>query len=77
MQNTTGMLRKMLKKTRFLGSYNDCNSGWSSIDVEWRGLFGWNSDLRALFGDSLKEKVVFSMRKVPFVLIESEGRQKN
>ncbi|GLJ12588.1 hypothetical protein SUGI_0194080 [Cryptomeria japonica] len=43
---------------------------------EWRGLFGWSSDLRSLFGGSLKEQVTLSMRKVPFVLIESEGLQK-
>ncbi|KAH9320579.1 hypothetical protein KI387_015218 [Taxus chinensis] len=40
---------------------------------EWRGLFGWSADWRALFGGALKEQVTTSMRKVPFVLIEKEG----
>eukprot|EP01018_Ginkgo_biloba_P007931 Gb_38210 [translate_table: standard] len=40
---------------------------------EWRGLFGWTSDWRALFGGSLKEQVTSSIRKVPFVLVENGG----
>lgn len=41
---------------------------------EWRGLFGWSSDLRGLLGwGSLKEQVTMSIRKVPFVLVEGQG----
>uniref|UniRef100_A0A0C9QP68 RING-type E3 ubiquitin transferase n=1 Tax=Wollemia nobilis TaxID=56998 RepID=A0A0C9QP68_9CONI len=39
---------------------------------EWRGLFRWSADWRALFGGSLKEQVSTSIRKVPFVLTESD-----
>lgn len=42
---------------------------------EWRGLFGWSADWRALFGGSLKEQVTTSVRKVPFVLIENDRLQ--
>ncbi|KAL4290694.1 hypothetical protein GQ457_14G007360 [Hibiscus cannabinus] len=37
---------------------------------EWRGLFGWTSDLRAIIGRSWNKKESTSMRTVPFILIE-------
>ncbi|ERN11262.1 hypothetical protein AMTRI_Chr04g242890 [Amborella trichopoda] len=37
---------------------------------EWRGIFGWNFDWRALLGRSLKEQLTTSFRMVPFVLVE-------
>lgn len=37
---------------------------------EWRGLFGWTSDLRAIIGRSWNKKELTSMRKVPFILVE-------
>ncbi|KAK8524762.1 hypothetical protein V6N13_015771 [Hibiscus sabdariffa] len=37
---------------------------------EWRGLFGWTSDLRAIIGKSWNKKESTSMRTVPFILIE-------
>ncbi|KAF3778531.1 Mitochondrial ubiquitin ligase activator of NFKB 1 [Nymphaea thermarum] len=37
---------------------------------EWRGVFGWTSDWRALFGRPMKEQVVTSFRVVPFVIME-------
>ncbi|XP_042509409.1 E3 ubiquitin-protein ligase SPL2-like [Macadamia integrifolia] len=37
---------------------------------EWRGLFGWTSDLRTLFARSLKEQKSTSLRTVPFILVE-------
>ncbi|XVF86901.1 hypothetical protein PTKIN_Ptkin18bG0078100 [Pterospermum kingtungense] len=40
---------------------------------EWRGLFGWTSDLRAIIGKSWNKKESTSMRTVPFLLVE--GRQ--
>ncbi|BAT98292.1 hypothetical protein LR48_Vigan11g009400 [Vigna angularis] len=41
---------------------------------EWKGLFGWTSDLRALFARSWRQQESTSLRKVPFVLIDV-GRQ--
>eukprot|EP00252_Welwitschia_mirabilis_P021178 TRINITY_DN5352_c0_g1_i1.p1 TRINITY_DN5352_c0_g1~~TRINITY_DN5352_c0_g1_i1.p1 ORF type:complete len:397 (+),score=79.54 TRINITY_DN5352_c0_g1_i1:241-1431(+) len=41
---------------------------------EWRGVFGWSPDWRALFGGSLKEQVTTSVREVPFVLTENNGK---
>lgn len=38
---------------------------------EWRGFFGWTSDLRALLARSWKEQESISLRTVPFILIES------
>ncbi|KAK6264282.1 hypothetical protein QUC31_012420 [Theobroma cacao] len=37
---------------------------------EWRGFFGWTSDLRAIIGRSWNKKESTSMRKVPFILVE-------
>nr|DAD48303.1 TPA_asm: hypothetical protein HUJ06_018240 [Nelumbo nucifera] len=37
---------------------------------EWRGLFGWTSDLRTLFARPLKEQKSTSLRMVPFILVE-------
>ncbi|CAK9147835.1 unnamed protein product [Ilex paraguariensis] len=37
---------------------------------EWRGFFGWTSDLRSLFGRSWKEQGSSSLRTVPFILVE-------
>ncbi|KAF8393620.1 hypothetical protein HHK36_021865 [Tetracentron sinense] len=38
---------------------------------EWRGLFGWTSDLRTLFARSWKEQESTSFRTVPFILVEA------
>ncbi|KAK9281647.1 hypothetical protein L1049_004550 [Liquidambar formosana] len=38
---------------------------------EWRGFFGWTSDLRAVFGRSWKEQESTSLRTVPFILVEN------
>ncbi|XP_043707274.1 E3 ubiquitin-protein ligase SPL2-like [Telopea speciosissima] len=38
---------------------------------EWRGLFGWTSDLRTLFARSWKEQKSTSLRTVPFILVEA------
>ncbi|KAI8019231.1 E3 ubiquitin-protein ligase SPL2 [Camellia lanceoleosa] len=35
---------------------------------EWRGFFGWISDLRSLFSRSWKEQESVSLRMVPFIL---------
>lgn len=43
---------------------------------EWKGLFGWTSDLRAIFARSWRQQESTSLRKVPFVLIDV-GRQPN
>ncbi|KAI4329083.1 hypothetical protein L6164_021385 [Bauhinia variegata] len=40
---------------------------------EWKGFFGWTSDLRALFSRSRRQRESTSFRTVPFVLID--GRQ--
>ncbi|XP_061342883.1 E3 ubiquitin-protein ligase SPL2 [Gastrolobium bilobum] len=37
---------------------------------EWKGLFGWTSDLRAIFARSWRKQESTSLRKVPFVLID-------
>lgn len=37
---------------------------------EWRGFFGWTSDLRSLLARSWKEQESSSLRTVPFVLVE-------
>ncbi|KAF2323622.1 hypothetical protein GH714_036362 [Hevea brasiliensis] len=37
---------------------------------EWKGFFGWTSDLRAIFGRSWREQESISLRTVPFVLVE-------
>ncbi|KAL6970494.1 RING-type E3 ubiquitin transferase [Sarracenia purpurea var. burkii] len=37
---------------------------------EWRGFFGWTSDLRSLFARSWKEQESTSLRTVPFILVE-------
>ncbi|XP_019425633.1 PREDICTED: E3 ubiquitin-protein ligase SPL2 [Lupinus angustifolius] len=43
---------------------------------EWKGLFGWTSDLRAIFTRSWRKQESTSLRKVPFVLIDV-GRRPN
>ncbi|XP_012574098.1 E3 ubiquitin-protein ligase SPL2 isoform X2 [Cicer arietinum] len=40
------------------------------IYSEWRGIFGWTSDIRALFTRSWRRRESTSLRKVPFVLID-------
>ncbi|KAJ7951507.1 Mitochondrial ubiquitin ligase activator of NFKB [Quillaja saponaria] len=37
---------------------------------EWKGFFGWPSDLRALFARSWREQESTSLRMVPFILVE-------
>lgn len=37
---------------------------------EWRGFFGWTSDVRTLFKRSWKEQESTSLRMVPFILVE-------
>ncbi|KAG5248766.1 hypothetical protein OIU76_004546 [Salix suchowensis] len=37
---------------------------------EWKGFFGWTSDLRSIFGRSLKEQETTFLRTVPFTLVE-------
>ncbi|KAL6953604.1 RING-type E3 ubiquitin transferase [Sarracenia purpurea var. burkii] len=37
---------------------------------EWRGFFGWTSNLRSLFVRSWKEQESTSLRTVPFILVE-------
>ncbi|PSS18104.1 E3 ubiquitin-protein like [Actinidia chinensis var. chinensis] len=37
---------------------------------EWRGLFGWTSDLRSLFARSWHKQESTSFRTVPFILVE-------
>ncbi|XAR67580.1 Ubiquitin--protein ligase [Bertholletia excelsa] len=37
---------------------------------EWRGFFGWTSDIRSLFARSWKEQESTSLRTVPFILVE-------
>ncbi|KAL3528587.1 hypothetical protein ACH5RR_007909 [Cinchona calisaya] len=39
---------------------------------EWRGFFGWTSDLRSLFVRSWKEQESSTVRMVPFVIVETE-----
>ncbi|CAK8560448.1 unnamed protein product [Lathyrus sativus] len=46
------------------------------IYSEWKGLFGWTSDLRTLFARSRRPRESTSLRKVPFVLIDV-GQQSN
>lgn len=43
---------------------------------EWKGLFGWTSDLRAIFLRSWRQQESTSLRKIPFVLIDV-GRPSN
>ncbi|KAE7999046.1 hypothetical protein FH972_003530 [Carpinus fangiana] len=42
---------------------------------EWKGFFGWTSDLRAIFARSWREQESTSLRTVPFVLVEGYGWQ--
>ncbi|XP_022148356.1 E3 ubiquitin-protein ligase SPL2 [Momordica charantia] len=37
---------------------------------EWKGFFGWTSDLRAIFARSFRKQESTSLRTVPFVLVE-------
>ncbi|KAM4110751.1 hypothetical protein ACJW30_05G015600 [Castanea mollissima] len=37
---------------------------------EWKGFFGWTSDLRAIFARSRREQESTSIRVVPFVLVD-------
>ncbi|KAL0009824.1 hypothetical protein SO802_004932 [Lithocarpus litseifolius] len=37
---------------------------------EWKGFFGWTSDLRAIFARSRREQESTSIRAVPFVLVD-------
>ncbi|PKI41637.1 hypothetical protein CRG98_037944 [Punica granatum] len=37
---------------------------------EWKGLFGWTSDLRTIFGRSSRERESTTVRRVPFILVE-------
>lgn len=41
---------------------------------EWRGFFGWTSDLRSIFSRSWREQESSSFRTVPFVLVEGGWR---
>ncbi|GAB4842632.1 hypothetical protein Ancab_012606 [Ancistrocladus abbreviatus] len=41
---------------------------------EWRGLFGWASDLRTILGRTWKEQESASTRTVPFILVDG-GQQ--
>lgn len=41
---------------------------------EWRGFFGWTSDLRALFTRSWKGQESSSLRTVPFILVDTGHR---
>ncbi|EEF40994.1 ubiquitin-protein ligase, putative [Ricinus communis] len=38
---------------------------------EWKGFFGWTSDIRAIFGRSWREQESTLSRSVPFVLVEA------
>ncbi|XP_062157248.1 E3 ubiquitin-protein ligase SPL2 [Alnus glutinosa] len=42
---------------------------------EWKGFFGWTSDLRAIFARSWREQESTSLRTVPFVLVDGYGGQ--
>ncbi|XP_022992269.1 E3 ubiquitin-protein ligase SPL2 [Cucurbita maxima] len=37
---------------------------------EWKGFFGWTSDLRAIFGRTFRKQESTSFRTVPFVLVD-------
>ncbi|XP_076930150.1 E3 ubiquitin-protein ligase SPL2-like [Bidens hawaiensis] len=37
---------------------------------EWRGFFGWTSDVRSLFSRHWKEQETSSLRTVPFILVD-------
>ncbi|KAK0597971.1 hypothetical protein LWI29_030356 [Acer saccharum] len=37
---------------------------------EWRGVFGWCTDIRSIFGRSWTKRKSTSLRTVPFVLVE-------
>lgn len=37
---------------------------------EWRGLFGWTSEIRSVFRRSWREKESSSLRTIPFVLVD-------
>ncbi|KAL5583647.1 hypothetical protein UlMin_016089 [Ulmus minor] len=37
---------------------------------EWKGFFGWTSDLRTIFARSWREQESTSLRTVPFILVE-------
>lgn len=39
---------------------------------EWRDLFGWTPDIRAIFGRSWKTSEPSSLRTVPFILVEGD-----
>ncbi|CAN1218459.1 E3 ubiquitin-protein ligase SPL2 [Linum perenne] len=38
---------------------------------EWKGFFGWSSDIRPIFGKSWRDKETISFGTVPFVLLET------
>ncbi|CAK9310591.1 unnamed protein product [Citrullus colocynthis] len=40
---------------------------------EWKGFFGWTSDLRAIFGRTFRKQESTSSRTVPFVLVEGHS----
>ncbi|KAI9102954.1 hypothetical protein K1719_023393 [Acacia pycnantha] len=44
------------------------------IYTEWKGFFGWTSDIRALFVRNLRQQESSSLRTVPFVLIDGGRR---
>ncbi|XP_059642448.1 E3 ubiquitin-protein ligase SPL2-like [Cornus florida] len=68
---------KGLKPPNVLASHESGDRGvvlqrtQTCIYNEWRGFFGWTSDLRSLFARSWKEQESTSLRTVPFVLVES------
>ncbi|KAH8955741.1 hypothetical protein BDL97_07G002600 [Sphagnum fallax] len=48
---------------------------WRGRRHEWRGLFGWSYKWGAILGwGSRKEQVTVLRRKVPFVLVERDGK---
>ncbi|GLT56018.1 hypothetical protein SLA2020_290920 [Shorea laevis] len=42
------------------------------IYSEWKGLFGWSCDVRAMLGESLNKQGSTSLRMVPFILVEGD-----
>ncbi|KAA0059400.1 hypothetical protein IC582_002684 [Cucumis melo] len=40
---------------------------------EWKGFFGWTSDLRAIFGRTFRKQESTSFRTVPFVLVDGHS----
>ncbi|KAK0579778.1 hypothetical protein LWI29_031243 [Acer saccharum] len=65
-EDDIGVLMREANTTRSLEDLGQKENRYN----EWRGVFGWCTDIRAIFGRSWTKRKSTSLRTVPFVLVE-------